>query len=78
MIACRASARRALAAGLPGGTLASGSPADVTLFDPKKAWTVEPARFLSLARNTPFAGWKLTGAPAATIVGGIVVWRRDG
>jgi dihydroorotase len=63
---------------LPGGTLASGSPADVTLFDPKKTWTVEPARFLSLARNTPFAGWKLTGAPTATIVGGIVVWRRDG
>lgn len=62
---------------LPGGTLASGSPADVTLFDPKKIWTVDPARFLSLSRNTPFAGWKLTGAPVATIVGGVVVWRRD-
>ena len=59
---------------LPGGTLAAGSPADVTLFDPKKSWTVEPSRFVSLARNTPFAGWKLTGAPAATVVGGTVVW----
>ena len=63
---------------LPGGTLAAGAPADVTLFDPKRAWTVDPARFLSLSRNTPFAGWELTGAPAATIVGGVVVWRRDG
>ena len=63
---------------LPGGSLAIGSPADVTLFDPKKTWTVEPARFLSLSRNTPFAGWKLTGAPVATIVNGAVVWRREG
>ncbi len=62
---------------LPGGTLAVGSPADVTLFDPKKTWTVDPTRFLSLARNTPFAGWKLTGAPVATVVGGSIVWRRD-
>jgi dihydroorotase len=62
---------------LPGGTLAAGSPADVTLFDPKKTWTVDPTRFLSLSRNTPFAGWRLTGAPVATIVGGVVVWRRD-
>lgn len=62
--------------GLPGGTLAPGSPADLTLFDPGRRWTVDPARFLSLGRNTPFAGWELTGAPAATIVGGRVVWRR--
>ncbi|HEU5250485.1 MAG TPA: dihydroorotase [Thermoanaerobaculia bacterium] len=60
--------------GLPGGTLAPGSPADVTLFDPMKRWTVDPARFLSLGRSTPFAGWELVGAPAATIVGGRVVW----
>jgi dihydroorotase len=59
---------------LPGGTLAAGSPADVTLFDPKKRWTVDPARFVSLGRSTPFAGWELVGAPAATIVAGRVVW----
>jgi dihydroorotase len=59
---------------LPGGTLASGSPADVTLFDPKKRWTVDPARFVSLGRSSPFAGWELVGAPAATIVAGRVVW----
>ena len=68
----------ARAFGLPGGTLAEGSPADVTLFDTERRWTVDPSRFLSLARNTPFAGWTLRGTPVATIVGGRVVWTRDG
>jgi dihydroorotase len=60
---------------LPGGTLAPGSPADVTLFDPARRWTVEPSRFVSLGRSTPFAGRELVGAPAGTIVGGSFVWR---
>jgi dihydroorotase len=66
----------ARAFGLPGGTLAPGSPADVTLVDPRFRWKVESSRFLSLSRNTPLEGLELTGAPAATIVGGRVVWRR--
>jgi dihydroorotase len=70
------SAGPARALGLPGGTLSPGSPADVTLFDPRVRWKVDPARFLSKGRSTPFAGWELTGAPAATIVGGTVVWQR--
>jgi dihydroorotase len=71
------SAGPARAFGLPGGTLALGSPANVTLFDPEARWTVEPSRFESLSRNTPFAGWTLTGMAAGTIVEGRVVWRRD-
>jgi len=63
--------------GLPGGTLSPGSPADVTLFDPRVRWKVASSRFLSLARNTPFEGWELTGAPAGTIVKGRIVWRRE-
>jgi dihydroorotase len=66
----------AKAFGLQGGTLVPGSPADVTLFDPRYAWTVDPAKFRSLGRSTPFAGWDLVGAPAATVVGGRIVWRR--
>ncbi len=62
---------------LPGGSLAPGSPGDVTLFDPAARWNVDPASFRSLSRNTPFAGWELTGRPAATVVGGRVVWKRD-
>jgi dihydroorotase len=72
------SAGPARAFDLPGGDLAPGSPADVTLFDPGRRWTVDPARFESLSRNTPFAGWELRGAPAATVVGGRIVWKRGG
>jgi dihydroorotase len=61
---------------LPGGTLAAGSPADVTLFDPEARWKVDPTRFVSKGRSTPFAGWELSGAPSATIVAGTVVWQR--
>lgn len=55
---------------LPGGTLAPGAPADVTILDLEQAVTVEPARFRSKSRNTPFGGWTLRGAPWMTIVGG--------
>ncbi|HEU5318932.1 MAG TPA: dihydroorotase [Chloroflexota bacterium] len=65
----------AAALALPGGTLEPGSPGDVTILDLGRKWTVDPERFLSKGRNTPFAGWPLTGAPAATIVGGRVAWR---
>jgi dihydroorotase len=71
------STRPARVLGLPGGTLAPGSPADLTLLDLAKRRTVDPARFESRSRNTPFAGWTLRGWPAMTIVGGKVVW-KDG
>jgi dihydroorotase len=68
------STRPARALGLPGGTLAPGAPGDVTLLDLGRRQTVDPARFRSLGRNTPFGGWTLGGAPAATVVGGRIVW----
>jgi dihydroorotase len=60
--------------GLPGGTLAPGSPGDVTLLDLGRKRQVDPSRFESKGRNTPFAGWILKGWPVATIVGGRVAW----
>jgi dihydroorotase len=60
---------------LPGGTLAPGSPADVTVLDLGKKRQVDPARFESRSRNTPFGGLILTGWPAMTIVGGRVAWK---
>jgi dihydroorotase len=59
------------------GSLARGSHADVTIFDPKKRWTFEAAKSRSKSRNTPFDGWQLTGKVVATIVGGGVVYRAD-
>jgi dihydroorotase len=66
-----ANPRRVL--GLGGGSLEAGKPADLTLFDPEAEWTVDPERFRSLSRNTPFAGWKLKGRAVMTVVGGRVV-----
>src|SRR5690606_36522054 len=72
----RMSCAPARAFGLPGGTLAEGSPADVTVFDPDEEWTVDARAFLSRSRNTPFDGWRLRGRPVRTIVEGRVVWER--
>jgi dihydroorotase len=58
---------------LPGGSLAPGAAGDVTILDLDQPWTVDPARFRSRARNTPFAGWTGIGAPWMTIVGGVPV-----
>jgi dihydroorotase len=55
---------------LDGGTLAEGAVGDVTLFSLSRRITVNPARFRSKGRNTPFAGWKLRGRPVATFLAG--------
>ena len=63
---------------LPGrGSLARGSHADVTIFDPKKRWTFEASKSHSLSHNTPFDGWQFTGKVVATIVSGKIVYRTD-
>lgn len=58
---------------LPGGTLKVGSIADVTVFDPKKKWVVDPKAFKSKGRNTPYGGHELTGQAICTVVGGKIV-----
>jgi dihydroorotase len=58
---------------LPGGSLAAGAPADVTILDLERPWRIEPSTFRSRSRNTPFTGWSGTGAPWMTIVGGVPV-----
>ena len=55
------SAGPARPSGFRAGRSPSGSPADVTLFDPDARWKVDPQRFLSKGRSTPFAGWELVG-----------------
>ena len=60
----------------PFATLAAGSPADVVLFDPDAAWTVDVNKFASLGRNTPLDGVELRGRVAATVVGGRVVFEE--
>jgi len=64
--------------GLPGGTLRKGSVADITVFEPKTRWTVDPQQFRSKGRNSPWRGAELVGRPTCTIVGGRVVFRDEG
>jgi dihydroorotase len=60
---------------LPGGSLREGTPADVTVLDLRALRSVDPSTFRSRSSNTPFAGMRLKGWPAATIVGGEIVWQ---
>lgn len=64
----------ARAFGLPGGSLAAGEAADVTVIDPAAEWTVEPASFETKGRNSPFAGWKMQGRCVLTLVDGRIVF----
>ena len=63
---------------LPGGTLAKGGIADVSVFDPARSWVVDPKRFRSKGRNTPYGGRTLRGRAIRTIVGGRIVYDLDG
>ena len=58
----------------PGGSLADGAPADVTVLAPEASVTIVAATLQSKSKNTPFDGWTLRGAAAATIVGGRTVY----
>jgi dihydroorotase len=68
------SANPARVLGVPGGTLEEGGAADITLLAPDVGVTVRAARLRSKSKNTPFDGWTLKGAVAATIVGGRVLY----
>ena len=56
--------------GLGGGQIAVGAPADLTVVDPDRPATVDPERFLSMGRSTPFAGMKVQGVVLMTLVDG--------
>lgn len=64
--------------GLPYGTLLPGAPADVACVDPDAEWVVEPERFRSRGRNTPFAGWRVHGRVVLTLVEGRAVHDERG
>lgn len=61
--------------GLDSGSLAVGTPADVTIFDLEREWCVDTSRFRSLGRNTPLDGVFLPSQVTHTFVGGKPVYR---
>jgi dihydroorotase len=57
------------------GRLVLGGVADLCVFDPQAAWTVEPAALRSQGKHTPFSGYELPGRVRCTIVGGQVAFQ---
>ena len=61
---------------LEGGAIAVGAPADLTVVDLNRAWTIDPADFASKGRNTPFAGREVYGKVIYTFVDGEIKYRE--
>jgi dihydroorotase len=56
------------------GTLETGAPADICIFDLYKEWTVDTEKFASRGKNTPLNGRNLRGKVMATIYMGNPVY----
>ena len=63
----------ARALGLEAGTLAKGALANIAIIDLEASWTVDPTKFRSKGRFTPFEGMELKGRVVSTLLSGNVV-----
>lgn len=61
--------------GVPGGNLAEGMPADITIADMDSEYQIDKNTFLSKGKNTPFDGAVVNGRVYYTIVGGNIVYQ---
>ena len=74
-IADRMSGAPARILGLDGGEIKEGGVADVMIADLDEKWVVDPEKFVSKGKNTPFGGYELFGAIKYTIVDGEVKYQ---
>lgn len=61
---------------VPTGRLAVGGEADIVIFDPDEKWVIDPKKFASKGRNTPFAGCQVKGKVKYTISDGNIVYQE--
>ena len=61
-----------------GTELAVGAPADLTAFALEESYSVDPEKFFSMGKATPFAGCELSGVCKLTMIGGKPVWKEEG
>ena len=66
------SARPRQILGLPRVSIEIGAPAEITVFDPEKTWTVKPEKLHSKSHNTVFKGEVLKGKVVTVITEGII------
>lgn len=64
--------------GVPGGSLAEGMPADITIADMDSCYKIDKSKFVSKGKNTPFDGCEVFGRVFYTIVDGKVVYTYEG
>ena len=57
------------------GRLAVGAKADICVFDPQSAWTVQADALRSQSKHTPFSGYELPARVQATLVGGRLAYQ---
>ncbi len=57
------------------GTLGVGKAADITLFDEKMEYTIDPSQFKSRSKNSPYKDWKVRGKVLRTLVNGKTVFK---
>ena len=57
------------------GSLGIGKAADITLFDEKMEYTIDPTQFRSRSKNSPYKGWKVRGKVLRTLVNGKTVFK---
>ena len=61
----------------PLGSFVPDTMANITIIDPLKEWVVDVDKFVSLGKNTPLAGLKLTGKVVATVYQGNLIYKDD-
>ena len=57
-----------------GGRIKKGARADLTIIDLDYKWNIEPEKFYSKSKNSPFVNRKVKGRAIKTIVGGKLVY----
>jgi len=60
------------------GVIRPGADADLTLWDPDPAWTIEQSHHLGIAGFTPYEGWQVRGRAWMTLVRGEVMLTPTG
>ena len=58
-----------------GASIKEGEKADLTVFDLDEEYTVDPEKFHTKGRSTPFEGWKVYGKCLMTMVDGRIVYK---
>ena len=76
-LARKMSANPAAVLGLQGGVIEVGAPADLTIVDLNEKWTIDPAKFVSKGKNTPFGGREVYGKVKYTVVDGEIKYEDE-